>query len=69
MVKIQLHPQGTRVRIRRGRFPLDPSILGRTGTVIVLYRVGGERYGIQLDGDSRIRVFTEDELEVITEAG
>lgn len=63
MVKIQIHPQGTRVGIRRGPFPLDESLLGRTGLIVHLHRYGGTRYGVQLDGESRIRVFTEDELE------
>jgi hypothetical protein len=29
-----LIPEGTRIRIRRGQFPVDPSLLGRTGTVV-----------------------------------
>jgi hypothetical protein len=65
MVKIQVHPQGTRVRIVRGRFPLDPSAEGRTGIVVHLLPGGGDRYGVQLDGESRISVFAEDELEAI----
>jgi hypothetical protein len=63
MVKIQLHPQGSRVKIRKGHFPLDPSLEGRTGTVIQLRRYGGSKYGVQFDGESQIRVFAEDELE------
>jgi hypothetical protein len=63
MVKIQIHPQGSRVKIRRGPLPLDLSLEGRTGMVVQLRRYGGTKYGVQLDGESRIRVFSEDELE------
>lgn len=62
-VPIFIHPQGTRVRIVRGDRPLDAATVGRTGLVVHLdaYRQG--YYGIQLDGDSDIRVFAVDELE------
>jgi len=63
MVKVQTYPQGTRIRIRRGLLPLDPSLVGRTGLVVHLRRYGGTKYGVQLDGESRILVFHEDELE------
>jgi hypothetical protein len=63
MVKIQIYPQGTRVRVRRADFPLAPSLEGRTGLVVHLRPYGGNKYGVQLDGESRIRVFTEAELE------
>lgn len=58
-----LFPQGSRVRIRKGRFPLDPADQGREGMVVHLddYRPG--YYGIVLDGESALRVFCEDELE------
>lgn len=63
-VPIFIHPRGTRIRIRRGRNPLDAAVVGRRGLVVHLddYRPG--YYGVELDGDSGIRVFTEDELEV-----
>lgn len=58
-----LHPQGSRVAVRRGRFPLDPALLGRTGIVVELsdYRPG--RYGVVLDGEEKVRDFHESELE------
>jgi hypothetical protein len=63
MVRIHLHPQGTRVRIRHGDFPIDPTLVGREGTVLVLDgRVPG-RYHVQLDGEERLRAFDESELE------
>lgn len=71
MVKIQIHPQGTRVRVQRGSFPLDPSLEGRTGLVVDLRRrgrYGTDKYGVQLDGETRLRVFAEEELEPLTPA-
>ena len=65
MVKIQILPQGARVRIRRGRFPLDPTVEGKSGTVVHLLRGNGDRYGVQLDGEAGISVFMEDELEAL----
>ncbi len=58
-----IHPQGTRVRVRRGRFPIDPALVGREGLVVFLddYRPG--RYGVVLDGEEERRDFAEDELE------
>ena len=56
-------PQGTRVRIRRGRFPMAADLVNREGTVVFLddYRPG--RYGVVLDGEEDRRDFSEDELE------
>lgn len=58
-----VHPQGSRVTVCRGRFPLDPRLQGRTGTVVELsdYRPG--RYGVVLDGEEQVRDFHESELE------
>jgi hypothetical protein len=59
---VAVHPQGTRVEIRRGALPMDAGLLGRRGTVVELsdYRPG--RYGVVLDGEERVREFREDEL-------
>lgn len=64
MIPIQTLAQGTRVRVRRGSFPLDPRMEGREGLVLTLKK-GGVRYGVRLDGESETRVFSEDELEAI----
>ena len=58
-----LHPVGTRVRVKRGRFPIDSGLLDREGLVVFLddYRPG--RYGVVLDGEQDRRDFAEDELE------
>jgi hypothetical protein len=60
-----LYPEGTRVKIKRGSFPMSGDLLGKTGVVVELndYRPG--RYGVVLDGESRVRDFAEDELEPI----
>jgi len=63
MVRIQLRPQGARVTIAQGHFPMDSSLIGKTGTVIHRLKDSTTRYGVQLDGEVQIRVFTEDELE------
>ncbi len=68
-MNINKYPQGSRVRITRGRFPLDDSLVGRVGTVVHLKRSGANKYGIQLDEETRLRIFTEDELEVERIAG
>ena len=58
---------GTRVKLTHGPFPMDPSMVGRTGLVVETdeYRPG--RYGVQLDGESRIRDLHEDELVPLAE--
>lgn len=66
MVRIHLHPQGTRVRVRRGRYPIDPSLEGREGTVLILDRTKMARYQVQLDGERSLRSFDESELEKIS---
>ncbi len=64
-MKIQRFPQGTRVRLRRGRYPIDPSLLGREGTVVALHRTHGSRYRVQLHDEQELRLFDESELEVV----
>jgi hypothetical protein len=66
MVQIPLHSQGTRVRIRRGDYPVDASLVGRQATVIHLHRNMPRRYAVQLDGESGLRSFDESELEAIS---
>ncbi|MDX1568731.1 MAG: hypothetical protein R3223_13070 [Longimicrobiales bacterium] len=61
--------QGTRVRIQRGSFPMDPDLLGRTGMVLDQKDDRPGKYGVVLDGEERLRDFAEDELELIEEVG
>lgn len=57
-----LYPRGTRIRVERGRYPLDPDLVGRTGVVYDTspYRPG--KYEVVLDGESGVREFAEEEL-------
>ena len=61
------YAEGTRVEIRRGSFPMNADLVGRKGLVVELdeYRQG--RYGVQLDGEERVRDFAEDELVPLTD--
>jgi hypothetical protein len=58
-----LYPQGARVQVKRGSFPMAGDLVGRTGVVVELddYRPG--RYGVILDAETQVRDFSEDELE------
>ena len=55
------------VRVRRGALPLDPSVIGRTGTVADTSEYRAQSYGVILDDEVEIRYFAPDELEVIEE--
>lgn len=70
MIHIPFLPQGTRVRVRRSdRFPLDPEAEGRTGLVLSRRQRGrGGKVAVQLDGESGLRVFHWEELEVVDAA-
>lgn len=68
-MKAVLYPQGTRVRIRRGPFPMNPELLGRTGTVVRVSDHRPDSYGVILDHESRVREFDEKELETLDVAG
>ena len=60
-------PEGTRVRVKQGNFPVDPSVLGRTGTVIAATEYAPQNLGIVLDGETTVRHFAPSELEVVLE--
>ncbi|CAN5801198.1 hypothetical protein BH23GEM11_BH23GEM11_04570 [soil metagenome] len=62
-MKVTRFPQGTRIRVRKGRFPMDPALPGRTGIVLHPDRLVPSKLGVQLDGETRLRTFVEDELE------
>jgi hypothetical protein len=67
MIRTHLHPQGTRVRIRRGRYPLDAALIGRTGLVVQTDDYRPQRYGVVLDEETEQREFHEDEFEPLTD--
>lgn len=62
-MKAILYPQGTRVRVRRGPFPIDGQMIGRTGVVVAISDYRPDMLGIILDGESELREFSELELE------
>lgn len=62
-----LIPVGARVRIRRGKLPLDPTAIGRLGTVVESSEYQAHRYGVLLDGEAEPRVFAPSELERVEE--
>lgn len=63
MVRIHLYPEGTRVRIGRGVFPVDPTLVGQDGIVVRHERRVPGRYRVQLDGEDQFRAFDESELQ------
>lgn len=65
MIRTYRYPQGTRVRVRRGRYPLDPRLVGRTGLVVETDDYRPHRLGVVLDDESEQREFDESELEPI----
>jgi hypothetical protein len=58
-----IFPQGTRVRVKQGSFPLDRQLVGREGLILHIDPYKPGRYGVLLDGESDTREFAEDELE------
>jgi hypothetical protein len=63
-----LFPDGTRVRVKRGAFPMDPDLIGRTGVVVEVDDYRPRRYGVVLDGETGVRDLHEDELEPTPDA-
>lgn len=57
---------GTRVRIRRGRMPSAPSLVGRRGMVVLSSQYDPRKVEVVLDGDPEIRTFAPVELERLT---
>ncbi len=57
-------PTGTRVKIRAGNRPHDPTLVGRTGIITESTDYRPDRLGVVLDGEGQIRMFAPGELEV-----
>ncbi len=64
-MKAFLFPEGTRVEVKQGAFPMAADLLGRTGVVVELDDHRPGRYGVILDQETEVRDFSEDELEPI----
>lgn len=58
-----IYDQGERVRVKRGRFPMAPDLVGREGLVVEIDRYKPGRYGVVLSSETAMREFAEDELE------
>ena len=68
-MRTAVYSPGMRVKIRRGAFPMDDTLVGSTGLIIVVDGFTPIRYGVTLDGESEVREFSEDELEPYAGAG
>jgi hypothetical protein len=64
---VPVFPQGSRVRTRRGRFPMSAERMARTGIVVEVDDYRPDRYGVVLDGEEEVLDFTTDELERLDE--
>jgi hypothetical protein len=66
-ISIPLIPEGTRVKVKRGRIPQDPAVTGRNGTVVIANEYRPQAIAVALDGDQGIHYFMPDELDVTKE--
>jgi hypothetical protein len=57
-------PEGTRVKIKQGDFPQDPTLLGRTGVVVSASEYQTQSVGVALDNSTEVRYFSPGELEI-----
>ncbi|MBW3553266.1 MAG: hypothetical protein KY466_07145 [Gemmatimonadetes bacterium] len=58
-------PVGSRVKVRRGRFPMDPRLIGRPGLVMENSQYEPQKVAVVLDGETEIRTFAPGELDVV----
>lgn len=66
MVQVSIFPQGTRVRIRRASFPMNPALEGRTGLVLRHDpRSRPPKVYVQLDGEEGVHALVDEELELV----
>ena len=63
-VPIALLPIGARVRVKRGVLPTDQTLIGKTGTVVSASEYQTNAYGVVLDGEKDVRMFSPSELEI-----
>jgi hypothetical protein len=61
-MRTPIYAPGMRVTTRRGSFPLDAALIGRSGLILSINGVTPVRYGVTLDGETELREFSEDEL-------
>ncbi len=61
--ELSILEQGTRVKVKQGSMPLETSVIGCVGMVVDSSPYHPHRYGVILDGESRVRYFAAEELE------
>lgn len=66
ITELSVLPHGTRVKVKRGRFPTDPSLLGQTGVVVEHSPYYPHKINVSLDGDPEIHTFAPDEVELVS---
>ena len=64
--ELSVLPHGTRIRVRRGAFPMDPELVGRTGAVVEHSTYYPHKVEVTLDGEPQVRAFAPGELEVVS---
>lgn len=69
MIKTYVYGQGTRVKVKRGSFPMDPALIGRTGLIVGTDDYRPQRFGVVLDEETTVRDFHEDEIEPLNAPG
>lgn len=67
ITELSMLPHGTRVKVKRGNFPTDPELVGRTGVVVEHSPYYPHKIEVSLDGDPRVHTFAPDEIEVVSE--
>ena len=65
ITELSVLPRGTRVQIRRGRFPPDPALVGQDGIVVEHSPYFPHKIEVSLDGDPAIHTFAPDEVEIV----
>ena len=59
-------PHGTRVRVKRGRFPTNADLVGREGLVVEHTQYFPHKITVSLDGDPALHTFPPDEIELVS---
>lgn len=66
ITELSVLPRGTRVEIKRGRFPADPELVGRTGAVVEHTQYFPHKITVSLDGDPELHTFAPDEVALVS---
>lgn len=66
ITELSVLPHGTRIEVKRGRFPADPELVGRTGVVVEHSQYFPHKVSVSLDGDPEIHTFAPDEVDLVS---